>query len=122
MVLSPFRNCHRKGRLSAAPFAACEPRFEVGPRVEYPVPSLQKMMELSFSLPAILGSSASNIPSSLESNPAFSYFHGVRVRRSTSFPDPRLLLHPASAAPARATARIDRANMVRFSFISHDFP
>src|SRR5580658_2202939 len=82
-----------------------------------PVPSLQNVMTLSFSLPAIRGSSASKIPSSLESNPAFSYFQGVLVKRSTSFLLPFLFRQPVRERPAainRVPVVVISLTMVRF--------
>src|SRR5277367_2840699 len=66
---------------------------------EYPVPSLQNMMVLSFSLPERLGSKASKVPSS-SSNCAFSYFQGLPVNRSRSFPETFLLEQPVVKTPA----------------------
>src|SRR5579872_2164792 len=79
---------------------------------EYPVPSLQKITELSFSLPAIRGSSASNVPSSL-SNPAFSYFQGLPVR--SAFRDDWLLEQAAAKIPAIATI-MTHFEIIRSSF------
>src|SRR5271170_5960014 len=101
-----------KGRLSGAPLVDFELSFELGPSSEYPVPSLQKIMLLSFSLPAMLGSRASKMPSLLESNPAFSYFQGVLVRSSRSFPLPLLSEQPVTERPA-----INRVIMVKLAFI-----
>src|ERR1700722_4404587 len=68
------------------------------------------MTMFSFSLPAIRGSSASNTPSSLP-KPAFSYFQGLPVKSSRSFPEVALLKQPVLKNAAV------RVNMVHFENI-----
>src|SRR5258708_1573643 len=106
MVLSLVWKDHMKGRVLASealPFILFSTRK--------PVPSVLKMMVLSFSPPAIRGSNASKIPSSSESKPAFSYFQGVPVSSSRSREEELGLLHPAR------DRLIDRTNMVHFESI-----
>src|ERR1700720_721680 len=106
MVLSLFWKDHMKGKLFSSeglPFILLSTRE--------PVPSFLKMMVLSFSPPSIRGSSASKTPSSLESNPAFSYFQGVVVSSSRSREEEGCPPHPVRDRPT------ERANMVRFENI-----
>src|SRR6185437_163602 len=108
MVLSPFWKAQIKGRLSGLPFRL------LWLSSEYPVPSLQKMTVLSFSEPEMRGSSASKVPSSL-SKPAFSYFQGVPVSKSTSFPEVFLLEQPV-ARVAAVNVNIIHLQNIRVTF------
>src|ERR1700735_3762669 len=81
-------------------------------------------MVLSFSLPAMLGSRASKIPSSLESNPAFSYFQGVVVRSSRSLLDAPLSEQPVKEKPVaiiRVPIISTGVTMVQLAFILHSY-
>src|SRR5258708_39708688 len=101
MVLSLFCKAHIKGK----------PSLFLEPCCNVPVPSFRKIMVLSFSLPAMRGSRPSKLPSSPEPNPAFSYFQGVAVNRSTSFPE-----YPLSEQPVASNTAI-RENMVDLEII-----